>query len=97
MAVGSTRLRAGRVPQLRVGQHPQLECGRLIGPGIYQHFKGQRYEVFGVGRHSETEEEYVFYRKLYDDYSYWVRPLVMFTEVVDRDGYHGPRFFPEAR
>jgi hypothetical protein len=61
-------------------------------PGIYQHFKGSRYEVVGVGRHSETEEELVFYRKLYDDYSFWVRPLAMFVEQVDRDGYSGPRF-----
>lgn len=65
----------------------------MIEPGIYEHFKGHRYEVFGVGKHSETEEEYVFYRKLYGDYSCWVRPLAMFIEVIDRDGYHGPRFF----
>ena len=63
-----------------------------VEPGIYAHFKGSRYEVMGTGRHSETEEELVFYRKLYDDYSFWVRPLAMFTEQVDRDGYRGPRF-----
>ncbi|MGD8193083.1 DUF1653 domain-containing protein [Herbiconiux sp. P18] len=61
-------------------------------PGIYQHFKGARYEVIGVGRHSETEETLVFYRKLYDDYSFWMRPAAMFTEQVERDGYSGPRF-----
>lgn len=63
-----------------------------LQPGIYQHFKGARYEVVGVGRHSETEEQLVFYRKLYDDYSFWVRPLAMFVEHVERDGYSGPRF-----
>ncbi|MEL5990058.1 DUF1653 domain-containing protein [Microbacterium phosphatis] len=63
-----------------------------VEPGIYEHFKGSRYEVMGTGRHSETEEELVFYRKLYDDYSFWVRPLAMFTGPVDRDGYRGPRF-----
>ncbi|MCS5714928.1 DUF1653 domain-containing protein [Herbiconiux sp. CPCC 205716] len=63
-----------------------------LEPGIYEHFKGARYEVVGVGRHSETEEQLVFYRKLYDDYSFWVRPLAMFTEHVERDGYSGPRF-----
>ena len=61
-------------------------------PGIYQHFKGSRYEVVGVGRHSETEEELVFYRKLYDDYGFWIRPLSMFVEHVERDDYAGPRF-----
>lgn len=63
-----------------------------IEPGIYKHFKGQRYEVFGIARHSETEEVFVSYRKLYDDYSYWVRPVEMFLGDVERDGYVGPRF-----
>ena len=63
-----------------------------IEPGIYQHFKGQRYEVLAVGKHSESEEPLVFYRKLYDDYSFWARPLQMFAEHVERDGYSGPRF-----
>ena len=63
-----------------------------VEPGIYQHFKGSHYEVFGVGQHSETGEHLVFYRKLYDDYSFWVRPLDMFLESVTRDGYEGPRF-----
>ena len=63
-----------------------------IEPGIYEHFKGQRYEVLAVGKHSETEEELVFYRTLYGDYSFWARPLAMFDEHVERDGYSGPRF-----
>ena len=63
-----------------------------VEPGEYEHFKGRRYEVIGVGRHSETEEELVLYRKGYDDHSLWARPLAMFTELVERDGYHGPRF-----
>lgn len=63
-----------------------------IEPGIYEHFKGQRYEVFGIARHSETEEVFVSYRKLYDDYSHWVRPVAMFLGNVERDGYSGPRF-----
>ncbi|MDN3496794.1 DUF1653 domain-containing protein [Planococcus sp. APC 4015] len=63
-----------------------------LEPGIYEHFTGARYEVIGVGRHSETEEELVYYRQLYGDYSFWMRPLGMFTEHVERDGYSGPRF-----
>lgn len=63
-----------------------------IEPGVYEHFKGMRYEVFGTARHSETEEVFVSYRKLYDDHSFWVRPIAMFTEHVERDGYSGPRF-----
>ena len=63
-----------------------------IEPGIYEHFKGQRYEVFGIARHSETEEVFVSYRTLYGDHSLWVRPIAMFTEHIERDGYSGPRF-----
>jgi hypothetical protein len=65
---------------------------RAVSPGIYEHFKGSRYEVHGVGTHTETGETLVFYRTLYGDYSFWVRPLTMFTEHVERDGYSGPRF-----
>ena len=36
-----------------------------IRPGRYRHFKGKEYEVLGVARHSETEEEYVVYRFTY--------------------------------
>ena len=33
-------------------------------PGRYRHFKGNEYEVLGMARHSETEEEMVVYRAL---------------------------------
>ncbi len=60
--------------------------------GKYRHFKGKDYEVLGVAKHSETREELVVYKRLYDDYSMCVRPLAMFLENVERDGYKGPRF-----
>ena len=60
--------------------------------GRYRHFKGMEYEVIGVAKHSETLEELVVYRALYGDGGIWVRPAAMWTEPVDRDGYHGPRF-----
>lgn len=63
-----------------------------IKPGKYRHFKGNCYEVIGVGRHSETMEEMVIYRALYGAHGLWVRPAAMWTEIIDRDGYHGPRF-----
>ena len=63
-----------------------------IKPGTYRHFKGNLYEVIGVATHSETREEMVVYRALYGKYGLWVRPAAMWTETVDRDGYHGPRF-----
>ena len=57
-----------------------------IRPGRYRHFKGKEYEVLGVARHSETEEEYVVYRQLYGEHSLWVRPASMWNEMVTRDG-----------
>ena len=65
-----------------------------IHPGIYQHFKGNRYEVIGIANHSETMEPMVVYRALYGEYGLWVRPAAMWNEIVDRPDYHGPRFRP---
>lgn len=63
-----------------------------VEPGRYRHYKGKEYEVLGVARHSETEEEMVVYRCLYGDFSLWVRPLAMFCELVRVDGVSVPRF-----
>lgn len=63
-----------------------------INPGRYRHYKGQEYEVFGLVRHSETEEWLVHYRTLYGDFSHWVRPLTMFTEDVETTDGPQPRF-----
>ena len=66
--------------------------GMAVEPGTYRHFKGAEYEVIGVARHSETEEDHVVYRALYGEQGLWVRPVSMWDERVDRDGYRGPRF-----
>ena len=60
--------------------------------GYYQHYKGPRYRVIGVARHSETEEELVVYRTCYGDESLWVRPLSMFNEIVETPKGQVPRF-----
>ena len=60
--------------------------------GRYRHFKGKEYEVLGVARHSETEEELVVYRALYGDFGLWVRPVSMWNETVERDGKTFRRF-----
>lgn len=60
--------------------------------GKYRHFKGGEYELVDIAKHSETCEEMVVYRALYGEHGLWVRPAAMWTEEVDRDGYHGPRF-----
>ena len=63
-----------------------------IIPGIYQHYKGQRYEVYGVARHSETFEPLVVYRPLYGEGALWVRPHAMFTGTVTLEGAKQARF-----
>lgn len=54
---------------------------------VYRHFKGDYYLVVDVAKHSETMEEYVVYRLLYEDGSLWIRPKCMFLEKVDKEKY----------
>ena len=54
--------------------------------------KRDYYEVLGVASHSETLEPMVVYRALYGEGGLWVRPAVMWSEWITRDGYSGPRF-----
>jgi len=61
-------------------------------PGVYRHFKGAAYQVLGLAKHSENEETMVIYRALYGQRETWVRPVSMWFEHVERDGYSGPRF-----
>lgn len=62
--------------------------------GTYQHYKGKKYTVLGVAKHSETLEDLVVYVTLYENYlsALWVRPLKMFLETVVIDGQEVPRF-----
>lgn len=63
-----------------------------VKQGIYTHYKGNHYEVLGVAIHSETEEELVVYRALYENYTLTVRPKKMFLEEVEIDDIKKPRF-----
>ena len=68
-----------------------------IKPGVYEHFKGNRYAVIGDARDSETLEALVVYRALYDSEEFgkntlWVRPKELFEETVKQNGIIVPRF-----
>lgn len=65
-----------------------------IKPGIYKHFKGNKYEVLFCAKHSETEEDMVVYRALYGERGLWVRPAAMWNEKIIRDGIEYTRFTP---
>lgn len=72
---------------------PWSEAAKSLKPGIYQHFKGGRYRLIGVAHHSETFEETVVYEHADgENNGLWIRPISMWNEYVDRDGYKGPRF-----
>jgi hypothetical protein len=61
-------------------------------PGLYRHYKGNDYRVIGVARHTETEEVLVVYQALYGERGLWVRPAMMFIEMVEVAGRRVPRF-----
>lgn len=64
--------------------------------GVWEHYKGKHYEVIGVAHHSETNEELVVYKALYETVygadSLWVRPKSMFLETIEINGTKRARF-----
>lgn len=72
----------------------QIEIGAK-----YRHYKNKDhiYEIVGVARHSETLEEMVVYKALYESEEFgnnalWVRPKAMFLESVIVEGREMKRF-----
>ena len=68
-----------------------------LKPGKYKHYKGNCYKVLGIGRHSETLEEFVVYQALYESDEFgtnalWIRPKKMFCENITLEGKEVPRF-----
>ena len=59
---------------------------------IFRHYKGNKYKVIAVAKHSETLEEMVVYQALYGSGEVWVRPLCMWDEEVEADGIKVKRF-----
>ncbi len=56
---------------------------------IYRHYKNhQYYQVIAIGKHSETMEDLVVYKALYESSSFpygqiWCRPLKMWQENIN--------------
>jgi molecular chaperone GrpE len=60
--------------------------------GIYQHYKGGKYRVLNEVKNSESKEDMLVYQDINDETKIWVRPKLMFLELVDIKGEKKPRF-----
>lgn len=74
-----------------------LLAQRVPVGSCFEHYKGMRYEILSIGRHSESEDLHVVYRALYADPVFgknaiWIRPLAMFLETIELDGEIIPCF-----
>ena len=66
--------------------------GIKIKLGKYRHFKGGIYELLFIAKNSENlREKFAVYRSFARKHIL-IRPMKMFFEEVERDGYQGPRF-----
>ena len=87
-----------KAPLPKADGYPEEDASQLaittpsIPLGVYQHYKGKRYALLYIAKHSENEEAYAVYRQLYGDGKVWVRPLRMFVEEIEVDGEKTPRF-----
>ena len=66
---------------------------RLTKNRYFQHFRGGKYKLIGFGKDSETLEDVVVYKALYDAGQIWVRPQdIFFSKVKDENGNEVERF-----
>jgi len=66
-----------------------------LAKGRYQHYKGNLYDVLGIGRHTEADDYFVVYAPVEAKEGtpeIWIRPYDMFMETVEVDGEVIPRF-----
>lgn len=67
-----------------------------LKPGVYEHYKGQKYVVLMTAMLEANLEPHVVYVPLYDapdmPARVWLRPLDDFTASVDYHGLIRPRF-----
>jgi len=74
---------------------------------IYRHYKynpngeenNYTYEIIGTCIHTETEDNMVVYKPLYDssfikenNVDFFCRPMSMWNDQIDKIEYSGPRF-----
>lgn len=59
------------------------ELVKQFKKGLYEHCKGNEYQVIDLVRHSESDEWLVLYQPCYGERALWVRPISMFFENVE--------------
>jgi len=64
----------------------------IVINGIYKHYKGKKYKVIAIGKHSETEEEMVIDQALYGENNIWCRPRNMWNDNIELNGKYVRRF-----
>jgi hypothetical protein len=64
---------------------------------VYRHYKGNRYRVLYVAKHSETLSDLVIYESLYENPAgkIWARPAEMWEQIISVDGKMVQRFAKE--
>ncbi len=61
--------------------------------GIYKHYKGKKYHIIGIAKHSEIPQELVIYKSHGNPgRNLWARPKDIFMEKVTMDGREISRF-----
>lgn len=82
------------ITKINVIEYRKLQQTENIKKGVYQHYKGKKYRLLDIVRHSESLEEMVLYEALYDNNlgNVWVRPKKMFFETLIIDGKKVKRF-----
>lgn len=64
---------------------------KKLQAGIYQHYKGGKYELLFVAEHTENKEAMVIYRSLKDK-KIWSRPLSNWQKKIEKEGEKQDRF-----
>lgn len=59
---------------------------------IYQHYKGNKYRVLALAKHTENLEDLVVYQALYEDNKVWCRPVSMWNDYIEINGKIIKRF-----
>lgn len=64
--------------------------------GIYEHFKGNYYQVYGTvtcdNTTNDINKKFVLYKPLYKNSELWIREYNMFFEKIEKDGNIFNRF-----